>query len=107
MIAVFYQTILILLFLKGYIILDKFLKCFPPGPLTGSQFLEGGYWEIGGDKIKSGIFNNKKKLWIKTFFFVITKNLNWEIWTKSLVTFKRWMRLRMKNLNIMGVHWKI
>ena len=24
------------------------------------------------------------------FFSVITKNLNWEILTKSLVTFKRW-----------------
>ena len=24
------------------------------------------------------------------FFFVITKNLNWEILTKYLVTFKRW-----------------
>ena len=26
----------------------------------------------------------------KCFFFVITKNLNWEILTKSLVTFKGW-----------------
>ena len=24
------------------------------------------------------------------FFFVITKNLNWEIFTENLVTFKRW-----------------
>ena len=24
------------------------------------------------------------------FFFAITKNLNWEILTKNLVTFKRW-----------------
>ena len=24
------------------------------------------------------------------FFFVTTKNLNWEIVTKNLVTFKRW-----------------
>ena len=24
------------------------------------------------------------------FFYVITKNLNWEILTRSLVTFKRW-----------------
>ena len=24
------------------------------------------------------------------FFFVITKNINWEILTKNLVTFKRW-----------------
>ena len=38
------------------------------------------------------------------FFSVITKNLHWGILTKNLVTFKRWMGLRMKNLNIMGVH---
>ena len=31
------------------------------------------------------------------FFSVITKNLNWEILTKNLVTFKRWDGLRMKN----------
>ena len=68
MIAVFYQTILILLFLKGYIILDKFLKCFPPGPQTGSQFLEWVCWEIGGDKIKSGIYNNNKKIMNKNVF---------------------------------------
>ena len=41
------------------------------------------------------------------FFSVITKNLNWEILTKNLVTFKRWMGLRMKSFSIMGVHWKI
>ena len=35
------------------------------------------------------------------FFSVITKYLNWENFTKNLVT------LRMKNYNIMGVHWKI
>ena len=40
------------------------------------------------------------------FFFAITKNFNWEILTKNLVTFKDGMGLRMKNLNIMGVHWK-
>ena len=28
------------------------------------------------------------------FFSVITKNLNWEILTKNLVTFKGWMGLR-------------
>ena len=41
------------------------------------------------------------------FFSVITKNLNWEILTKNLVTFKRWMGLRMKSFNIMGAPWKI
>ena len=24
------------------------------------------------------------------FFYVIIKNLNWEVFTKTLVTFKRW-----------------
>ena len=37
-------------------------------------------------------------------FSVIPKNLNWEILTKNLVIFKRWMGIRMKNLNIIGVH---
>ena len=42
-------------------------------------------------------------------FSIITKNSDWVILTKNLVTFKRWgkMGLRMKNFNIMGVHWKI
>ena len=35
------------------------------------------------------------------FFSVTTKNLNWEILTKNLVTFK------YENFSIMGVHWKI
>ena len=33
---------------------------------------------------------NKNVLEIKVFFSVITKNLNWDILTKNLVTFKRW-----------------
>ena len=32
------------------------------------------------------------------FFSVITKNLNWEILTKNLDTFKGWMGLRMFGL---------
>ena len=36
------------------------------------------------------------------FFLVISKNLNWEIVTKYLVTFKRWDGLR--NFSIVGVH---
>ena len=41
-------------------------------------------------------------------FSVRTKNLNWEILTKNLVTpLKDGMALRMKNFDIMGVHWKI
>ena len=37
------------------------------------------------------------------FFSVITKNLNWEILTKNLFTFKRWDEFKMNNFNIMGV----
>ena len=40
------------------------------------------------------------------FFFVVTKNLNWEILTKNLVTFKRWEGVRMKIFNIIGVYEK-
>ena len=36
------------------------------------------------------IFDDKKKFVKKFFFSVITKNLNWEILTKNLVTFRRW-----------------
>ena len=38
-----------------------------------------------------------KKLKIKMFFSVINKNLNWEISTKNLVTFKRWDVVKDKN----------
>ena len=41
------------------------------------------------------------------FLSVITKNLKWEILTKTLVIFERWDGFRMKNLIIMGFHWKI
>ena len=80
------------------------------GYLTGSQFLEGACWENGGyfcqkagkwgegrgssfymkSKLKTELFNDKKGLQTKIFFFVITKNLNWEILTKNLISFKRW-----------------
>ena len=36
------------------------------------------------------------------FFFAITKNLNWEISTKNLVTFKRWDSVKDENFSIMG-----
>ena len=49
-----------------------------------------------------------KKFRKKLFFSVITKNnLKWEISTKNLVTLKDGLGLRMKNVNNMGVHWKI
>ena len=75
------------------------------GGFTGSQFLEGGCWKRGGwlflgegrgcsfytkNKLKSEIFNKKKSLQTRMFFYVITKNLNWQILTKNSVTFNRW-----------------
>ena len=43
------------------------------------------------NKLESEIFNDSKdiKYSAKTFFFVITKNSNWEILPKNLVTFER------------------
>ena len=38
------------------------------------------------------------------FFSAISKNLNWEILTKNLVTFKRWDGAKDENFNNMGVH---
>ena len=35
-----------------------------------------------------------KSLYTKMIFFVITKNSNWEILTKNLVTFKRWDEIK-------------
>ena len=46
------------------------------------------------NKLKSQIFNNKKSLSAKMFFFARTKNLNWEILTKNLVFFKRWDEMK-------------
>ena len=41
------------------------------------------------NKPKSEIFNDKKNCFSKMFFYVITKNLNWDILTKNLAIFKR------------------
>ena len=41
------------------------------------------------NKLKSEIFNDKKNVYKQKYFSVITKNSNWEILTKNLVTFKR------------------
>ena len=83
---------------------------FQKGGLTGPQFLEEGYWEKGGwpysgggcsfyikNKLKSEIFNDKESLQTKMFFSVITKDLNWEILTKNLITFKRWQEVKEEN----------
>ena len=52
------------------------------------------------NKSKSEIFNGKK-IYKKMFFSVMSKNLNWKISTKNLVTlkeftFKRWDRVNDK-----------
>ena len=41
------------------------------------------------NKLKSEIVNDKKSLYAKIFFPVITKNSNWKILPKNLVTFTR------------------
>ena len=40
----------------------------------------------------------------KNVFFILTKNLYWEILSKNWVTFKRWDGIKMKNLNIIRFH---
>ena len=76
---------------------------FKKGVLTRTQHLQkvagkegGGIFFKGScnflikNKLKSKIFNDEKSLEEKKkFFFVITKNSNWEISPKNLVTFKR------------------
>ena len=41
------------------------------------------------------------------FFYGMTTNLNWEILTKNLVTFKRWDGGNDEKFYYHGVHWKI
>ena len=38
------------------------------------------------------------------FFSAITKNLNWEVLTKNLVTFRRWNGVRDEKCWYYGVH---
>ena len=83
--------------------------------MAGSQAVDA--WKDRGDffqgvcrfckektKLKSEIFNDKKGLKTKMYLSLITKNLNWEISTKNLVTFKRWDGVKDKNFNIIRVH---
>ena len=49
----------------------------------------GGGAILQKNEMKSEIFLDKKSLQTKIFFSVITNNSNWEILTKSLVTFKK------------------
>ena len=55
----------------------------------GVTFFSGGCNFHTKNKLKSEIFNERKSLSAKIFFSVITKNSNWEILNKNLVTFKR------------------
>ena len=56
----------------------------------GGDFFQGGRGcSCHKKKLKSEIFNDKKILKAKIFFSVTTKNSNWEILPKNLVTFKR------------------
>ena len=67
------------------------------------NFFQGGVAILQKkNKLKSEIFNDKKSLWTKIFFSVITKNSDWEILTKNLVTFKREDRVKDENLWYFG-----
>ena len=66
--------------------------------LRGRLLVKGSdYFRKGGkgcsfyikNKLKSETLNDKKKLYTKNFLSAITKDLNWQILTKNLVTFKR------------------
>ena len=67
----------------------------PPTPhphfsLWGGGGRAEGYSFYIKSKLKSELFNNEKAYTQKNVFSVLTKNLNWEILTKSLLTFKTW-----------------
>ena len=36
------------------------------------------------------------------FFYVVTKNLNWDILTKNLVTFRKWHGVKDENIFFIG-----
>ena len=59
------------------------------GDFEGPQLLEGVCCFHIKKELKSEIFNDKESLSAKILFSVITKNSNWEILPKNLVTFKR------------------
>ena len=61
--------------------------------MTGPLFLEGDWWEREGEvynlhknKLKSEVFNRKKKILSKKVF-VITMNSNWENFNLEFITF--------------------
>ena len=67
------------------------------GKDSGDFFQREGYSFYIKNKLKSEIFNDKESLQTKMFFSVITKDLNWEILTKNLITFKRWQEVKEEN----------
>ena len=87
--------------------------------LRGSQFLEGvagkegvTFFRVGCSfyiKINHNLkYLTTKEVYEQKCFSVTTKNLNWEILSKNLVTFKRCDGVKdEKNLNITRVHRKI
>ena len=61
-------------------------------------FSSGGCNFSTKNKPKSGIFNDKKSLKTGIFCSVGTKNSNWEILIKNLVTFKRYDGMKDEKL---------
>ena len=91
-------------------------QIFEKGGLTGSGFLEEGcgkrrvnFFSRSEElqvlhKKETKIWNFKwQKKFINKKMFIYTKNLNWQILVKNLVTFKDRMGLKIKNFNNMGV----
>ena len=54
------------------------------------------------NELKSEIFNDKNSYLTKMFVSVITKNSNWEVLTKNLLTFKWWNGDNDENFDVMG-----
>ena len=80
----------------------------PPFSIDGVAEKKGGLFFQGGssffikNKLKSEIFNDQKSLLTKIILFsLITQNLNWEILTKNLITFKRWHGVKDKKILIL------
>ena len=67
---------------------------FRKGGLDRTETFRGDFFQGGcnfhiKNKLKSEIFNDRKSLLAKIFSSVKTKDSNWEILPKNLVTFKR------------------
>ena len=89
-------------FCRGELSLQPNFQKGGGGGVDRASTFRGGFLEKSGwffsealpfshkNKLKSEIFNDKKSLLAKIFFSAITKNSNWDILVKNLVTLKDW-----------------